>query len=80
VQVQKGWTATSVSQVVEKAAGGAVGGVHGTHESPGLGQQLAHSSGLHRGKELASVGNSEEVRRRRTAMVTATLQEAKACR
>lgn len=37
--------ATAVREVVEQAAGAAVGGVHRAQEAPGLREQLAHGGG-----------------------------------
>jgi outer membrane lipoprotein SlyB len=46
-------------EVVEQAAGGAVGGVHGAEEAPGLGKQLAHGGGSQLRKVGAAVDGAE---------------------
>mmetsp|Transcript_29489 Transcript_29489/g.74196 ORF Transcript_29489/g.74196 Transcript_29489/m.74196 type:complete len:438 (+) Transcript_29489:1990-3303(+) len=45
--------------MVEQTTGTTVGGVYRTHETPGLGTQLAHSGGLHVGEEATTMHTAE---------------------
>ena len=45
--------------MVEQAAGGSVGGVHGAQEPPGLRQQFAHCGGAQLSKVGAAVDGAE---------------------
>lgn len=45
--------------MVQQAAGGAVGGVHGAQKAPGLGEKLTNRRRPHSGEEGASMYGAE---------------------